>query len=148
MISGELRSKVGGVWGASWLGRISNPLEVSQQITHLLFLRRLDELQTLAERKANVLGEPIASPIYPPARQPLRWAVGRSGLASGSSGSTKTIPKKKLYELPLPVVDLAEQREFEDQVQVRRARRSICAAMVVEDGLFAPLQSRASRGEL
>lgn len=52
VITGELRAKVGRVWDAFWSGGISNPLEVMEQITYLLFLRRLDELQTLAERKA------------------------------------------------------------------------------------------------
>jgi type I restriction enzyme M protein len=34
------------------LGGIANPLEVLEQITYLLFLRRLDELQTLEENKS------------------------------------------------------------------------------------------------
>lgn len=59
MITGELRSKVDQVWNAFWSGGISNPLEVIQQITYLLFLRRLDDLQTLAEHKAVVMGGPI-----------------------------------------------------------------------------------------
>nr|WP_307890626.1 class I SAM-dependent DNA methyltransferase [Acidipropionibacterium jensenii] len=75
VISGELRSKVDSVWDAFWSGGISNPLEVIQQITYLLFLRRLDELQMLAESKANLLGEPMENPIYSPTQQPLRWSV-------------------------------------------------------------------------
>ena len=35
---------------------LSNPLEVIEQITHLLFLRRLDVLHTRAEKKAGVTG--------------------------------------------------------------------------------------------
>ena len=31
----------------------SNPLEVIEQITYLLFLKRLDDLQTLEENKAT-----------------------------------------------------------------------------------------------
>ena len=37
---------------ANWAGGISNPLEVIKQITYLLFIRRLDEMHTLEERKA------------------------------------------------------------------------------------------------
>lgn len=59
MITGELRSKVDQVWNAFWSGGISNPLEVIEQITYLLFLRRLDDLRTLAEHKAVVMGGPI-----------------------------------------------------------------------------------------
>ena len=59
MITGELKGKVDRVWDAFWSGGISNPLEVIQQITYLLFLRRLDDLQTLEEKKSRVTGQPI-----------------------------------------------------------------------------------------
>ncbi|MFZ1412019.1 MAG: type I restriction-modification system subunit M N-terminal domain-containing protein [Micropruina sp.] len=39
-----------------WSGGISNPLEVIEQITYLLFLRRLDDRQKLAENKARLTG--------------------------------------------------------------------------------------------
>ncbi|HTR70229.1 MAG TPA: type I restriction-modification system subunit M N-terminal domain-containing protein, partial [Mycobacteriales bacterium] len=48
MITGEPKSKIDRVWDAFWSGGISNPLEVMEQITYLLFIRRLDDLQTLA----------------------------------------------------------------------------------------------------
>ena len=65
MITGEIKSQVDRVWDAFWSGGISNPLEVIEQITYLLFLRRLDDLQTRAENKARRLGEPIEDPIFP-----------------------------------------------------------------------------------
>lgn len=39
-------------------------MEVIEQITYLLFIRRLDELQTLAERKANTTGKPIERRVF------------------------------------------------------------------------------------
>jgi type I restriction enzyme M protein len=45
MITGELRNQVDRIWDAFWSGGISNPLEVIEQITYLLFLRLLDDLQ-------------------------------------------------------------------------------------------------------
>ncbi|MCE2977402.1 MAG: type I restriction-modification system subunit M N-terminal domain-containing protein [Pseudanabaena sp. CoA8_M7] len=49
MISGEIKSQIDRVWDTFWSEGISNPLEVLEQITYLLFLRRLDELHTLKE---------------------------------------------------------------------------------------------------
>ena len=46
MITGELKSQIDKVWEAFWTGGLSNPLTVIEQITYLLFIRRLDELQT------------------------------------------------------------------------------------------------------
>ena len=51
VLTGDLRNKVDGIWDAFWSGGISNPLEVLEQLTYLLFIRRLDELQTLEEKK-------------------------------------------------------------------------------------------------
>ena len=47
MITGTIKSQVDQVWNAFWSGGISNPLEVIEQITYLLFIRRLDDIQTL-----------------------------------------------------------------------------------------------------
>jgi type I restriction enzyme M protein len=74
VITGELKSKVDRVWDAFWSGGIANPLEVIEQITYLLFLRRLDELQTLAENKASRTGQPVERIIFTGGpTDPRRW---------------------------------------------------------------------------
>jgi type I restriction enzyme M protein len=65
MVTGELRNQVDQVWDAFWSGGISNPLEIIEQITYLLFLRRLDDLQTLEENKSTRLKQPIEHRIFP-----------------------------------------------------------------------------------
>lgn len=53
MITGTVKQQVDRIWDAFWSGGISNPLEVIEQITYLLFLKRLDDLQTLADNAAR-----------------------------------------------------------------------------------------------
>src|SRR6202521_6144187 len=53
MLTGEIRSQIDQIWNAFWSGGISNPLEVIEQITYLLFLKRLDEQEIAEELKAN-----------------------------------------------------------------------------------------------
>jgi len=65
MLTGELRSQVDSIWNAFWSGGISNPLEVMEQITYLLFLRRLDDLHTLEENKSVRLGKPMERSVFP-----------------------------------------------------------------------------------
>lgn len=74
MVTGELKSKIDRVWEAFWTGGISNPLTVIEQMTYLLFIRRLDELQLAREARANRLGGGIQNPIYRPEQYPLRWS--------------------------------------------------------------------------
>ncbi|CAJ1494387.1 type I restriction-modification system subunit M [[Mycobacterium] burgundiense] len=72
MITGELKSKVDRVWDAFWSGGISNPLEVIEQITYLLFIRRLDDLETLEERKARLGAAGLLR--FGSDQQELRWS--------------------------------------------------------------------------
>ena len=63
MLTGEIRSQVDQIWNAFWTGGISNPLEVIEQITYLLFMRGLDEAHTREENKANRLGKSLRFPL-------------------------------------------------------------------------------------
>ena len=75
MVTGTLKSKIDRVWDAFWSGGISNPLEVIEQITYLLFIRRLDDLHTLEEKKARYSGSgEIANLRFLPGQQNLRWS--------------------------------------------------------------------------
>ncbi len=65
MISGPIKTQIDSVWNAFWSGGISNPLEVIEQITYLLFLRRLDDLHTLELNKATRLKIAPTRRIFP-----------------------------------------------------------------------------------
>ncbi len=78
MITGELKGKIDRIWDAFWSGGISNPLEVIEQITYLLFIRRLDDLQIAKENRANRLKEPIEDPLFKPGQDDLRWSRFKS----------------------------------------------------------------------
>lgn len=70
MLTGEIRNQVDRIWDAFWSGGIANPVDVIEQITYLLFLKRLDEIQVLEEKKANRLGKPIERRIFPEGNDP------------------------------------------------------------------------------
>lgn len=74
MITGEIKNKIDQIWNAFWSGGISNPLEVMEQMTYLLFIRRLDELQLVKEKKANRLKQPLENPIFDESTHHLRWS--------------------------------------------------------------------------
>jgi len=81
MITGTIKSQIDQIWNAFWSGGISNPLEVIEQITYLLFLRRLDDAQILAENLATRTKKPIERRIFPEGNDPkgrpyeeLRWS--------------------------------------------------------------------------
>lgn len=73
MITGELRSKIDRIWETFWVGGITNPLEVIEQFTYLLFIRQLDEVETTKENEAVFLGIDYKG-IFPSYMQHLRWS--------------------------------------------------------------------------
>jgi type I restriction enzyme M protein len=45
MIVGEIRGQIDSIWNDFWSCGLSNPLSVMEQVTYLLVIKRLDELQ-------------------------------------------------------------------------------------------------------
>src|SRR5258708_13144275 len=66
-----LRSAVEDLWDKLWSGGLANPLEAIEQMSFLLFLKRLDEREQDAERAAKLRGKNF-TPIFPSAD--LRWS--------------------------------------------------------------------------
>ena len=145
VLTGELKSKVDNVWQAFWTGGISNPIDVLGQLTYLLFIKRLDDLQILEERKANRVGKPVERKIFPEGKydedhfwDDLRWSRFKQknpdemykiislkifpflqGL--GSEGSTfAENMKDAIFTIPTPallskVVDLIDEIPMQDR---------------------------------
>lgn len=73
MITGELRNKIDRIWETFWTGGITNPLDVIEQFTYLLFIKQLDDVETTKENEANFLGVPFES-MFPGDCQKYRWS--------------------------------------------------------------------------
>ncbi|NLD50724.1 MAG: SAM-dependent DNA methyltransferase, partial [Clostridiaceae bacterium] len=56
MLSSDLISKINTLWDNFWSGGISNPLTVIEQISYLLFIKRLDDNDAAAEKRAARIG--------------------------------------------------------------------------------------------
>jgi hypothetical protein len=74
MITGELKSKVDKLWETFWSNGISNPISVIEQISYLLFIKRLDDLELTKEKKAQRLNRPVKDPIFSSKDDPRRWS--------------------------------------------------------------------------
>lgn len=65
MLTGEIKSQIDSIWNDFWAGGVANPLSVMEQMTYLLFIKRLDDLHTLEEKKSQRLGKPMERRIFP-----------------------------------------------------------------------------------
>lgn len=78
MVTGDLKGKIDKIWEAFWTGGLSNPITVIEQMTFLLFIRRLDEIQTQREQKATFMKKEIENPLYTKEQNELRWSFFRN----------------------------------------------------------------------
>jgi len=63
MLSPQLKSKIRQLWDAFWSGGVANPLSAIEQITYLVFLKRLEVLDTERQKSAHTAKQKYKS-IY------------------------------------------------------------------------------------
>ena len=61
MMTGELKNKINSLWEIFWTGGITNPLDVVEQMTYLMFIRDLDDTDNLRAKECAMLGLPHKS---------------------------------------------------------------------------------------
>jgi type I restriction enzyme M protein len=84
----ELKSKIDQLWNKFWSGGISNPLTAIEQITYLLFMKRLDELDQKRQADAEWTGDKYTSkfvgrwipPEYRNQPEPEKFAIDKRTL--------------------------------------------------------------------
>ena len=61
MVTGELKNKIDSLWEIFWTGGLTNPLDVIEQITYLMFIRDLDDSDNRRAKESTMLGLPYKS---------------------------------------------------------------------------------------
>jgi type I restriction enzyme M protein len=73
MLNATLKSSISRLWDKFWSGGISNPLTAIEQISYLLFMKRLDELDIKKKHDSEFTGESYES-IFKGKNEQLRWS--------------------------------------------------------------------------
>ncbi len=61
MLHQELKSKINKLWDRFWSGGISNPLQAIEQMSYLIFMKRLEDEDIAREQEAKLTGEKFVS---------------------------------------------------------------------------------------
>lgn len=85
MITGEIKNKIDSLWDIFAAGGLTNPLEVIEQITYLMFIKELDTSDNKREKESSMLGLTFKSifseKIYIGERsiegKQLKWSIFR-----------------------------------------------------------------------
>lgn len=94
MITGELKNKIDALWDVFAAGGLTNPLEVIEQITYLVFIHDLDDTDNKNAKECAMLGLPFKSIFSDQIKigertidgQQLKWSIFRD------------FPANKMYE--------------------------------------------------
>lgn len=94
MITGELKNKIDSLWDVFAAGGLTNPLEVIEQITYLMFIHDLDDTDNKNAKECAMLGLPFKSIFSDQVKigertidgQQLKWSTFRD------------FPANKMYE--------------------------------------------------
>lgn len=84
MLTGELKNRIDGIWEMFWTGGISNPMDVVEQMTYLMFIHDLDEVDTKKAKSSMMLELPYTSMFA--GHEQCKWSVFRDQ------------PAEKMYE--------------------------------------------------
>ena len=61
MITGELKNKIDSLWEIFWTGGLTNPLDVIEQMTYLMFIHDLDATDNTRALESAMLGIPYTT---------------------------------------------------------------------------------------
>ena len=95
MITGELKNRIDALWDIFAAGGLVNPLDVIEQITYLMFVHDLDEMDNRKAKDSEMLGLPYATIFSEEVTvngrtidgQQLKWSVFHD------------LPAAKMYEI-------------------------------------------------
>lgn len=73
MLNTTIKSSINRLWDKFWSGGISNPLTAIEQISYLLFMKRLDELDIKKKHDSEFTGESYES-IFEGENSEMRWS--------------------------------------------------------------------------
>jgi type I restriction enzyme M protein len=146
MITGDIRNKIDQIWDTFWSGGIASPLSVIEQMTYLLFIKGLDETQTLKEKQAQLLGGGIQDPIFRKGQEGLRWS------------RVKNLEPKAMYQRianeVFPFIknlgskDSALAVHLKDAIFLIPPEKAGLLARVVDMLDTIPMQDRDTKGDL
>lgn len=119
----ELKSKIDQLWNKFWSGGISNPLTAIEQITYLLFMKRLDELDQKKQADAEWTGEKYQSKFEGKWIPPEYRAKLRDDDTQGETD--KKLADGKLYEIDKRTLRWSEFKRMQAEEMLQHVQGKV-----------------------
>lgn len=144
MLNTTIKSSIDRLWDKFWSGGISNPLTAIEQISYLLFMKRLDQYDLSENQKAEFTGKPHKS-IFDGENQNLRWSHFRhmEGGEMLTHIQTKVFPFLKT----LNAEDSPFAKHMGNAVFIISKPSLVVEAVNIIDEIFAEILKQQSVGQ-
>jgi type I restriction enzyme M protein len=119
----ELKSKIDQLWNKFWSGGISNPLTAIEQITYLLFMKRLDELDQKKQADAEFTDEKYTSKFEGRWIPPEYRAKVRDGDTQGETD--KKLADGKMYEIEKRTLRWSEFKHMQAEEMLQHVQGKV-----------------------
>jgi type I restriction enzyme M protein len=119
----ELKNKIDQLWNKFWAGGISNPLTAIEQITYLLFMKRLDELDQKKQADADWTGEKYTSKFEGRWIPPEYRAKVRDGDTQGETD--KKLADGKIYEIEKRTLRWSEFKHMQAEEMLQHVQGKV-----------------------
>lgn len=155
MLNTKLKSQIDRLWEKFWSGGISNPLSAIEQISYLLFIKRIDEYDLKKQQDAEWTGEsftsffsgdftsPIDKQTLP--KQELRW----SHFKQMEGGEMLTHMQNKVFPFlkTLGSTDSAFAKHMGNAVFIISKPSLLVEAVTIIDNIFEEISHQQSDGQ-
>ncbi|MDD4981546.1 MAG: N-6 DNA methylase [Candidatus Omnitrophica bacterium] len=156
MLTPNMKSLINQLWDKFWSGGISNPLTAIEQISYLLFMRRLDELDTKQKSDAEFTGDKYVSMFSGKFKIPnsdetvdkatLRW----SHFKQMEGGEMLRHMQTKIFPFikQLNGSNTAFARHMEDAVFIIPKASLLVEAVSIIDRLYEDIEKQMQAGQM
>lgn len=144
MLNKKLKSSVSQLWDKFWSGGISNPLTAIEQISYLLFMKRLDELDLKKQHDAEFTGEAYKS-IFAGENKNNRWSYFRQM----EGGEMLTHVQNKVFPFlkTLGKDDSSFAKHMGNAVFIVSKPSLLVEAVEIIDEIFIEISKQESEGQ-
>lgn len=155
MLTPTMKSLINSLWDKFWSGGISNPLTAIEQISYLLFMRRLDEMDTKMVMDGEFTGEKYTSMFK-----------GKFNLPSGEKADKSTLRWSHFKQLEggemlhhvqskvfpfvkqLGGIDSSFSKHMEDAVFIIPKASLLVEAVSIIDRLYEDIEKQMQAGQM
>ncbi len=144
MLNTTIKSSIDRLWDKFWSGGISNPLTAIEQISYLLFMKRLDQMDLKKKQDSEFTGEAYKS-IFAGENENLRWSHFRHM----EGGEMLTHIQNKVFPFlkTLNSENSAYSKHMQNAVFIISKPSLVVEAVNIIDEIFEEISSQESKGQ-